>query len=482
MSSLKKQTVRGVKWLVGASFLQKALSVGTMVILARILNPSVFGLFALAFVAIDGLGLFKSMGFDSALIQRKDNIEKAANTAFFVIPGLGMLLFLMLNLLAPSIGTFLNSSDVVPVIRVLGLVFVFSCFSKVPISLLQKEMRFAKVAFSETIGSMAYSAIAIFLALSGFGIWSLVSGYLAKTLIVMVAVWYFAKWRPKFIFDKKIALEMFHFGKFLFLGSIIWFLKMNLGTLLVGKLFGVTMLGLYAIAFSISNFCVNQLGGKIYRVTYPAYSKLQDDLNRLKEAFLKVFKYTSMFALPFGIILFLLSKELLLLVYGEKWIGASSILKILSWSGLFNTLNVGILGLFIAYGKPKLDFAITSIQVIIFFIFISPMAKILGMNGVGLVVSLSSVIGFFFALIWVMRLLQVKLSQIYYALKPSLISSLFMILGILFVKYILLLSQRGIVARYNFLILLLFSITLFVVSLSKIERPLVREMKEMVFK
>jgi len=229
MAALKLQTVRGVKWLVGAGVVQKALSFGTMIILARILEPSNFGVFALAFVAIDGLGLFKSMGFDSALVQKKGNIEKAADTAFFIIPLLGVALFSMLYFAAPSIGSFLNSQEVVSVVRALGLIFVFNCFGMVPHALLQRKLEFSKIAYVEIISAVAYSVISICLALLGFGVWSLVVGYLTKTVISMILMWYFAEWKPKLQIDVKIAFEMFRFGKFVFLSALVYFFQRKFG-------------------------------------------------------------------------------------------------------------------------------------------------------------------------------------------------------------------------------------------------------------
>ena len=114
--NLKKQTVNGIKWQVGVSFLQKVISFVTTIILARILGPSNFGLFALALVIVGAFGLFKSMGIESALIQRKDNIKLAADTAFYIIPVLGILLYLFLNFSAPIIGKLLDNKEIISVI------------------------------------------------------------------------------------------------------------------------------------------------------------------------------------------------------------------------------------------------------------------------------------------------------------------------------------------------------------------------------
>ncbi len=476
--TLKQQTVSGVKWLVGTSFLAKGISFTTTIVLARMLAPAVFGLYSLAFVALDALGLFKSMGFDSALIQRKDNIEKAADTAFFIILLLGAIICFILVLAAPAIGSFLNNKEVTEVIRVLAIVFLINCFGIIPRTLLEKNMQFKRLSMIDISTAFIYSITAIILAISGAGIWSLVVAYMTKTLYQNIMFWVLSKWHPRFQFDKFIAFEMFDFGKFLFLGGLVWFLKMNLDNLLVGKLLGVTALGLYAIAFNIANFSSDYFGAKIQRVLFPAYSKLRDDLTDLKSSSLRVFKHISLFTLPFGIAVFLLGPELLKFFYGEQWLGASDTLKILSWAGIFNALPAGLGVVFLAVGKPKIGFWITVLQVILFFTFFNPMINLFGINGIAIVVSASSFIAFIIALIWAMRILSIDLKHIYLSLKPSLISSLTMAAGIIILKYILLQNNPGFSFYYSFFILSLSALAIYALSLFKIERAFFKDLKE----
>ena len=479
--TLKKQTVSGIKWQVGASFLQKAIQVSGTVILARILGPADFGLFALAMVAIDALGLFRSMGFDSALIQRKDDIEKAANSAFFLIPILGIILYLILEILAPWIAKIFNNSQLVGITRALGIIFVVSSLGRVPAALMERNMLFKKVSMIEISSAIIFSGSAVILAMLKFGVWSLVYAYILRTINQNILTFILAKWRPKFQFDKTIALEMFHFGKFLFLGGVVWFLKMNLDNMLVGKLLGVTALGLYAIAFNIANFAADYFGGRIYRVTFPAYSKLQGDLHALRSATLKTLKYISVVTMPLGIGVFLLSKELLYFVYGQKWLGAVSVLRILAFAGIFNTLSTCLGAVFLAAGKPRYGLWVISLQVALFLAFIKPMTSLLGLNGVGLVVTLSGFIVFLITLVLTKKILFISSYQMYSSLKPSLVASSLMALGIVLMKYAFLQQMTGILFYYNFIILSLFSLTIYVLSLLGVERLLLKDIKEMAF-
>lgn len=448
--------------------------------MARILGPADFGLFALAFVAIDAMGLFKSMGFDSALIQRKDNIEKAANTAFFIIPVLGIALYLILTVSAPWIGKFLNSQQVVGVIRALGIIFVISCLGKVPAALMEKNMMFRQMSIVEVTSAIIFSTTAVILAVLGMGVWSLVIAYVLKTMYQNIMFFIYCKWNPKLKFDKKVALEMFHFGKFLFLGAVAWFLRMNLDNMLVGKLLGVTALGLYAIVFNIANFGADYFGSRVHRVIFPAFSKIQDDKYDLKQAFLKTTKIVGIFSFPLCTVLFLMGNELVRAIYGLKWLEAVPVLKVLAFAGLFNTLPVAMGPLFNAVGHPKASLWLNVIQVVIFFLFIVPAAKLFGLIGVGIVVAISSLIAVIAYLPFTMKLISLGITDIYQSLKPGLVSSLLMGTGIILLKYILPQYNLGITFYYKLIVIIVFAVVLYGLSLFKIEKRILKEIREMV--
>lgn len=484
MSSLEKQTVSSVKWLVGSSFLQKAIQLCGTIILARILGPADFGLFALAFVAIDTLGLFKSMGFDSAIIQRKEEMEKAANTAFFVIPLLGIALYLILAISAPLIARFFNNQQLVGIIRALGIIFVISCFGRVPAALMEKYMLFKQVSIIEISSAVVYTTSAVILAFLKFGAWSLVYAYILKTMTQNILTFIYAKWLPRFDFDKKIALEMFHFGKFMFLSGVVWFLKMNLDNILVGKILGVTALGLYAIAFNIANFGADYFGSKVYRVIFPVFSKIQDDKDALRKAFLKTTKLMSIFAFPLCAVLFLLSNELVSLVYGTKWVNSIPILKVLAFVGLFNTLPIAMGPLFNATGKAKVGFYFVIFQVSLFLLFITPAAKLYGLIGVGVVVTLSQLIPVLVALPFTKKIISIKISELVACLRPGFLGSIAISVIILAYKYSFIPKFQNLdIAMYiNFCILAGITFLSYIFSLFILDKPILHEIKGMFVK
>ena len=167
---------------------QRIISFAVTIVLARLLDPSTFGLFAFGIIVAGSFELFKTIGIDSALMRRNEDFDESANTAFFIIPFLGLSLYALLYFSAPYLGVFLNSADLVMVVRALGLMFVITSFTKVPAVTLDKRMQFKYSSMADFYGSLVYNAGAVILAFFKFGIWSLVYAYLLRMLVYMAII------------------------------------------------------------------------------------------------------------------------------------------------------------------------------------------------------------------------------------------------------------------------------------------------------
>ncbi len=437
MTSLKHQTVSGIKWVFGASIAQRVIAFGTTVVLARVLTPADFGLFSLAFVMIDGFSLFKSLGFDSALVRRKEgDIAAAYNTAFFLIPAMGVILFAALFFIAPFGAQALGNPGVTNIIRALGLVFVISCFGKVPQTVLYREMKFKYKALAELAGHITYAAAALGLALNGFGVWSLVAAYLLRNLVQISMEWTASGWRPKFEFDKAVAWEMFHFGKYIFASGALWFLNNNLDNIVIGKYLGVTMLGYYAISVNLANFLATYFLGRVGFVMYPAYSKLQDDLNDVKRVVLKTTRMISAVAVPFAFGVFTFAPDILLLIFGEKWLPAAGALRILAWVGLIRSLGGVLWPVFMARGKTKADFQVNLASVGLFFLLVIPLAVKFRLIGAASALLISTAAAFAIGMIRIRKYLRLNPLEFLAVLKPAAYGSVIMSMAGVAVKYL----------------------------------------------
>ena len=218
----------------------------------------------------------------------------------------------------------LREPSLTSVIRILGLIYIIKCFSRVPSALYVKELNFKTKAIIELSAEVFNSTVAITLAFLKFGVWSLVYAYLVKQLITFIGFWKFCPWRLRPEFDWHIARELIHFGKFVFSSSLLWFLVKNLDRMVIGRLLGTVILGFYAIAYNIANLTATHFTGLVSQVMFPAYSKIQNDRNKMEEVFLRTMKYISLVSIPFCVGIFILAPDFLRIVYGEKWLPAAA--------------------------------------------------------------------------------------------------------------------------------------------------------------
>lgn len=365
MSSLKQKTVSGVKWQMINKIGQKVISVVTFAILARMLDPSTFGLFAMSFLLIDGLQIFKSFGLDTALVQRKENVEEASHTAYMIVQAMGLTFFGASFLLAPLVSHFFSNNQICSVIRALGIVFVFSSFSKIPITLLIKRMQFNLVSIIDLIGAVVNSVCAIGFAIISPTVWALVGAYVAKQFTIAVFARFYSGYRFRLNFDPKIARALLSYGKFMIGVGVLGYVSENINNIVVGKILGTAMLGYFALAANIGNFINSHFTHLISGVMFPAYAKIQGDREAVKRVYLQTIKFVSIISIPFAVGLFFMADELVFTLYGEKWMAVIPLLKLFGIIQLIIPI-VGCSGaVFLGLGNPGYIFAVTVVALVI---------------------------------------------------------------------------------------------------------------------
>ncbi len=433
MPSIKQKTISGFKWSAFSKYGQKVCTFISFIILARILEPKDFGLFAMAFIVIDGLNLFKNFGVDAALIQRKDHMEEASHTAFWMMPAFGICIFLLLFFFAPAASMLLKEPSLTPIIRALGFIFLISSVQSIPQALLSKEMRFKEIEIRNLISTLAYSICAIILAYLNFGVWSLVYAYLLRRMMTLVLTWMISDYQPKFIFNKKIALELLHFGKFIFGVVIIDFLIMQTDNFFVGRMLGTTVLGFYALAYNISELSSSHLANIIGGVMFPAYVKIQDDKEAIRRISLKIIKTISVFAMPFGITLMLLTEEIITTVYGAKWLAVVPALKILALCSIILPIFGMIGSVFVSCGKPKWAFKLRLLNIILMVICIPVGIHWKGLTGAAIAVTFAKIAPIPVGLFLINKMINLNFKNIFKILIPSIFSS-FSIYAVIYIS------------------------------------------------
>jgi len=227
MSSLKQKTISGLTW----SFIDNFSNIGIQfiigIILARILSPKEFGLIGMITVFISISQSFIDSGFSNSLIRKNNCTQKDYSTVFYFNLIIGVVFYTLLFFLAVPISNFFNEPKLIEIIRILGIVLIISSFSIIQRAILTKRVDFKLQTKISIISSIVSGAIAIYMAYSGYGVWSLVWKTIVATLTTSTLLWFWNNWHPQFIFNFKVLVEHFKFGYKLLLSGLINTLYLN---------------------------------------------------------------------------------------------------------------------------------------------------------------------------------------------------------------------------------------------------------------
>lgn len=482
--SLKQKTFSSVKWQVFVQVGQKVVSVATFAVLARILDPEVFGLFALSFVLINGLSMFKALGVDAGVIQRKNVSEATFGTAFIIIQLMGLFVCSVCFIAGPFVGKFFGHPEVGSVVQALGIVFVLDGFGKVPSTLLQKAMRFQSLSIIQFIGAVVNSVCAVIFALMNPTVWALVWAYLMKTIVMNILLWRVSSYRLKLIFDRGEAKDLLGFGSHLMGGNIFGFISENLNNAVVGKLLDATRVGYIALAGNAAAFINTHFTVLIQKVMLPAYSTVHEDRNEVKRIFFKVLKYISLVVFPFSVALMMLSEEMVLILYGSKWLMIVPLVQITACSEMIASLMSGAGPVYVACGRPKYMMHIAALNLFIRVPLVILMTSRWGVIGTVTSVVLARILILPFSFLMLKHTIHFSLREFLLALRPAALCAAIMAVGIGAAKWILLGCDASILTIPPALMKLIFATSigslLYFAALYFIDRTAAVEIKGLV--
>lgn len=390
--SLSQKVIRGGAWVFTLNLLTRGLGLIRTVILARLLLPSDFGLIGIAMIAISMLLTFSGTGFAPALIQKKSGISDYLNTAWCVEAIRGIALAFILLLLAPLIATFFNNPEAKLVIQVMAIAMALAGFTNMGMIYFQKELQFEKLFIYNFSTQMATLIVSVSLAFILRNAWALVYGTIFGVMTKLILSYALHPFRPSFEFDLAKAKELFSFGKWLLGSGILVFLITQGDDIFVGKLLGVTALGFYTMAYRLSNLPATEITHVISQVTFPAYSKLQDNLLKLKEGYLKTIQLTAFISTPLAGGIFILAPEFTRIFLGEKWMPMVPAMQVLTLWGFIRSIGSTQGPLLYAIGKPEIITKIHFLQAILLISAIYPFTIKWGILGASLAILLSSLI------------------------------------------------------------------------------------------
>ncbi len=342
------------------------------IILARILFPDDYGNVAIITSLIAIVNVFLQYGFPQALIQSNNATDKDFNNVFYFNLLLSIIIYFGIFLISDNLAHYFNNYILSPLIKVYGLVIIFGSITTVQTAYLQKKLLFKKTFFRSIIWIIVQGFSGILLAVLNFGVWSLVISQLLATISGSVLLWFASPWKPGFYFSFKELKKLFGFGFGILIFGLIDSLTKNFQTFFIGRSFDQATLGYYSKGQNIPSITLNLINVPVITVLFPFLSLDNLDLNKLLNTLRKVLQISSFLIFPLLLSITVFSENIILLLFGSKWIPMSGIMQLTSIFFVFLSLQNIFLQAFKALGKIKLLYKIEILKLfstIIFFFF-----------------------------------------------------------------------------------------------------------------
>ena len=246
------------------------------VVLARLLTPDDYGCIGMLMIFIALSNTFIDGGFGSALIQKKRPTQEDYSTIFYWNIALSIVLYVILFLCAPLIADFYNIELLSRVLQVEGLVLIINAFGIIQSNQLRKQLKFKSIAQVTLTATVISVIVAILMAFMGYGIWSLVAQQLVLSLATTIFYWVYSSWRPSRVFSWASFKELFGFGSFMLLSSLINAFCNNLNGLLIGKYFSASSMGYFSQSKKLEDVFSSSIEAVVGQVTYPVLVEVKD--------------------------------------------------------------------------------------------------------------------------------------------------------------------------------------------------------------
>jgi len=330
MEDLKGKTVRGGLVKVFSQVGNLVLRLGSLVALARLLDPKDFGLVGMVLVITGVLSLFKDFGLPTAAVQSITITEEQKSTLFWVNMLVGGILGFLLLVMAPVLVAFYREPRLFWVTVALACTFPLSAAGGQHYAILQREMRFVAQAVIEILSLLLSTVVAIGMAIEGYGYWALVGSTIVGAVVSTACVWMSTGWFPGPP-RKGIGLRpMLRFGGTVTLNGLVVYVAYNLEKVLLGRFWGANVLGLYGRAYQLVNIPTENFNAAIGGVAFASMSRLQEDPKRLTSYFLKGYSLTLGLTLPVTIGCALFADDMIFVLLGSKWQDAAMIFRLLT--------------------------------------------------------------------------------------------------------------------------------------------------------
>ena len=373
--SFSSQVLKSFLYSGLGSTIGKIINVVALFVVLKLISVEAFGVASLVLAIFAIVQAVTELGLGVAIVQADKLSRREIDSLFWLSLILSVLIYTVIYFSAPLASYFYDQPLLTPLIQVHGLIVVIFTFYLVPRNMLKKELQFKEIAIIDNLALFSSSGIMLTLAFLGFGAWAIILGEVANRFGQLLIAQYFHPYLPKLQFNFEEIKEKVKFGLYATGSRLLYNLYSNADYLIVGRVFGAEAVGIYTLAFRIVSDTVKTLTSNLNEVAYPAFSKLQNDLERLKKYFFTISRGS---LLLFSLALILVAiyiKDLLLLGGYDEWLDAIPLVHLFTFVAILRTISPIIPQLLNALGEARLNFYYSLSNAIIM-----PLAFLIGTN------------------------------------------------------------------------------------------------------
>src|SRR5712692_3145187 len=330
MKDLKRRAIRGGVAKIcsqGANFLVR---IGSLMILARLLDPKDFGLVGMVTAVTGVFSVFRDFGLSAAAVQRTTVTEEQASTLFWINVLVGAILGLLVVAMAPFIVRFYREPRLLGVTAALASAFLFNAAGVQHSAILERQMRFITLSVIDIVSLLTSVLVGIGMALHGYGYWSLVATTTVAPLVYTVCLWLTTAWFPGRPHQGIGIRSMMRFGGTLTMNGLVMYVATNFEKILLGRFWGADAVGIYGRAYQLVSIPNDNLNSAASGVAFAALSRLKDDPSRFKSYFLKGYALILSLTVPITATCALFAGDMISVFLGPKWKSAVTIFRLLA--------------------------------------------------------------------------------------------------------------------------------------------------------
>lgn len=428
--SLAFTAIKGAYFTGLALACRQVFSFLTIFYIARILAPADFGIVAMVMVVVGLAQVIGDVGFSAGLVRTRQNSSTVLSTCFWIGLGIGIVLTAALILAAPVAAWFYGVEAVAPLLRLAALGLLVNCCMPVPLAILQQRLGYKEIALAQAAGSLFGALVAIVLASTGFGIWSLVVQPIVGNLAALGLMVMYAKWRPTREYNFASVREILYDGLNLLGSGISQYARNNFDTVVIGRALESKDLGVYSMARTIlyaPNYLITSV---VSRVIFPLLAKIQEDAEKVRQTILTAATRTGLLIFPLYLGLLVVADDFVLLAFGDNWLEMVPLIRIMIIPAMIQSIGHIASPILIALGASRLSFQLSVGGALFYFVTLLITIRY-GLTAVAYGYAMANSIIGAVTIVFALRLAQIRVITFVRAMARPIVLALAMMLSIL---------------------------------------------------